>query len=213
MVKKNPFSSEKGVTLVELVVAMGIASIIMASLFAMFNGSNHLFSKGEEKSFNQMHIRNVVDEITKDLRYAKNLTMLEEAKVEEIENISIPGYLGSKLDTKFKYIYFNKENSSVVLLEYIDSEWIERKYLEGRIDTHINITQGEDLNEEESYFILNTVDKNVKFKLTDKSSKYENARRFKLSTTINLLNGDIEKYKPEHSTPKQEKYRGIKYKE
>lgn len=212
--KKNTLYSEKGVTLVELVVGIGITSIIMVALVGLFNNSNKLFYEGEEKSFNQMHMRNLVDEITKDLRYAKNLTMLKDN--------DIPlGPFDLKLDGQedYKYIYFNSDDDSIVSLEHNGVKWIPKKYLEGRIDTNIDINKPVDADEkkekvkDESYFVLNMEDESVRFKVTDKTTKYKNSNRFKLSTTVNLLNvGSYPAIDPDEKDPPK-KYKGIKYKE
>ena len=202
MIKKNLFRSEQGITLVELVVAVGILSIIIMAVTQLFSTSTQLFSRGEEKSHNQMQIRIAVDEITKDLRYAKDLVMLEDADIPS--GPSAP-------DTDYKYVYFKEDGTdySLVILEYINSNWIEREFLKGRID--IDRTQ----DDEKSYFELhdNLGDKSVKFDVTDKSIKHEDSRRFKLSTTVNLLNA--ESYPPVDPDPQPtpKKYRGIKYKE
>lgn len=206
MKSKDFLSSEKGITLVELVVTMGIASIIVVALTQMFISSNKLFYKGEEKSFNQMHMRNAMNEITKDVRYAKNLTMLKDNEIPS-------GPSDSNLtDKEIKYIYFKESDSSIVLLEYNDDtgvkKWREKKYLENRVD--IDKTNGN----EKSYFTLITDgdNKSVKYDITDKSAKHGEELKYTLSTTINLLNA--QGYPPSEPTPPltSGKYRGIKYK-
>lgn len=205
---KDFLSSEKGITLVELVVAIGIASIIVVVLTQMFISSNKLFYKGEEKSFNQMHMRNAMNEITKDVRYAKNLTMLKDNEIPSGPNDS---NLTDK-EKVMKYIYFKESDSSIVLLEYINDsgveKWIEKKYLENRID--IDKTNGN----EKSYFtlIIDGDNKSVKYDITDKSAKHGEELKYTLTTTINLLNA--ENYPPSEPNPplSSGKYRGIKYK-
>lgn len=218
MIKRNPFYSEKGITLVELVVAIGVVSIIIMALTRMFGDSIQLFSRGEEKSNNQMQMRIVTDEVTKDLRYAKKLTMLKEVDINDAMNDYISGPPYNVLDEEYKYIFFTKKDGDHVLfiLEYNNdvgvNKWIPKEFLKGKLDVGVDTHPDANPGDENSYFQLN--ERTVKFDVTDKAKKHTDARRFKLTTDINLLNGDITGYEPVDPNPQTppNKYRGIKYK-
>ena len=144
MIRKKTFNSEEGITLVELIVAMAISMIALVALTRMFDIGNKTFYKGDEKAHNQMDMSQTMIEITRGLRYAKDLEMIKDTEIPTGK--SDPTIDG---DRDYKYLYINKKDGedSIVLLEYDEvlADWIEKKYLEEKVDT----------DTDNSYFILN----------------------------------------------------------
>jgi prepilin-type N-terminal cleavage/methylation domain-containing protein len=83
-------SNKRGVTLIELIVALAILTVIIAVGFSFYFFGSKTFSRGETIASIQFDVRMSTDFITREVRNAT-----------EVELISIPG----TFDTNYHYIY------------------------------------------------------------------------------------------------------------
>jgi prepilin-type N-terminal cleavage/methylation domain-containing protein len=87
-------NQKKGLTLVELVIAMAIFSIVILSVYSFFNFGNKSFNASSRQYNTQSDVRLAVDYASKEVRFATNFALL---------NTIDPATLVA-LD-KFSYIY------------------------------------------------------------------------------------------------------------
>lgn len=87
----------KGLSLVELVIAMGLLGMVLSLAFMYFFFGSRTFRVGEAQSNLQRDIRLTSDFITRDVRYASELTLLDS--------------LDTPLEDGYNYIYM--DNSSI----------------------------------------------------------------------------------------------------
>lgn len=205
MKKEQYSSSNQGFTLVEIIVAIAVASIVSLVALQIFSFGNTTLNKSEDRSFNQMSVRNASIAITDRVRYAKELEFLNPADLPSgPTDTSIAG-------DGYDYIYFDENKKTLIILheETPGSSKKEKKYLDSKLNAHIK----------KSYFYLeedpsaSEPEREVEqltFKITGKGDRYkEDDDDYSLKSTVNLLNS-----KREDNTNKGEahKYRGIKYK-
>ena len=93
--------NKKGMTLVEIIVAMAIVGIIVIVIGNVFMFGTKSFRKTETQAVNQMDVRVAVSSISKELRYASKIELLD------IE----------KLEDKFHYIYFDNKTKKIMRKE------------------------------------------------------------------------------------------------
>ncbi|SHJ36996.1 PilW family protein [Parasporobacterium paucivorans] len=87
--------NRKGMTLVELIVAMVILGIVMLAVTSFFLSSNKIYVVGRDQRSVQSESRLALDQILMDIRYAKEISLLP-ATLAQTE----------KSTTTYNYIYF-----------------------------------------------------------------------------------------------------------
>lgn len=78
--KKGPRgfgAGEEGLTLVELLVAMAIAGLMIGAIFAFYMFGTKVFNQGTEKAGLQSGLRMAAEIITKEVRYADFLDVVD----------------------------------------------------------------------------------------------------------------------------------------
>lgn len=144
--KKKIIDSQKGITLVEIIIAVAISSIIILAMIQMSMFGTQMFARGDKASFNIMNIRNAIRvTIGNEMRYVK-----------ELEGVSAP----SNSVDGYKYIYFDYTDKTLVFKDCSKSPIEKRNLLDSTIQPSID----------KNHFIIN--DKSVVFKITDESGKY-----------------------------------------
>lgn len=67
---------KSGFTLLELIIVLGIMAIVMSASYAVFHYGNKISEMGNEQFAVQSDVRLVMDQITSELRYAKELAIV-----------------------------------------------------------------------------------------------------------------------------------------
>jgi prepilin-type N-terminal cleavage/methylation domain-containing protein len=98
----NILKIKSGVTLVELLIAIAIMSIVMSLIFGIYLSSVKTFKQAEINSKNQFEVRMAADFITKELRYATG------AQVLSISQAAGSGYYDIYVENNNGPIIFNK---------------------------------------------------------------------------------------------------------
>lgn len=200
--RKNYFP-EKGFTLVEIIVAMGIGSILLIAIMQLTSTGNDAFKKSEARSKEQMDIRLAATYITESLRTAKfeNTNKISFIKFSDPDPI---------IKNNEHAIYFGKGKSpsgevidTLIYASIDDSGKVIKKSLTDK-SLYIDIDKGQDEEKNKSYFKWGSSDGNlVYFKITEKLEGYS------IDGNVRLLNIDAVEIKKEEKP--EEKYRGIKY--
>ena len=204
MNKKKCKFANKGFTLVEIIVAIAIAGVVSLIALKLFSFSNDTLNKTEDRSFNQMSVRNSSIAITDRVRYAKELQLLN----------SVPSPILTS--DEYDYIYFSETDKSLII-SYKDDAGVrkEKKYLTSKLNSDI----------EKSYFLLEADPavvvppkkiEQITFEVTGKGDKYKDDNKdYKIKTTVNLVNSDIPDFAPKPGVGgfnRNTKYKAIKYK-
>lgn len=116
-IKNIRYKYKHGFTLVELLVTLAILSIVLSAAFSMGSFGNKAFKKGESKSEVQSNLRLAADYITKQLRYASNVSLTNDDETT------------SKIETN-EYIY-------------IDSSGMLKHYANGVTNDIVKISNGD----------------------------------------------------------------------
>lgn len=94
---KHIFYNKKGFTLIELMAVIPIFLIILALVFSVNNFSNKMFKSSLNKSYNQQDVRVVGDYIAKEVRSAKELSVVATFFENEDANYYALVYLNNHL--------------------------------------------------------------------------------------------------------------------
>lgn len=78
------FKTQSGLTLIELLVAIALFSIVMALAFSMFFFNQNVFTRGEARSNVQYDVRMAADFITTELRNVHEIT-IDQSSEESID--------------------------------------------------------------------------------------------------------------------------------
>lgn len=150
---KKIYSSQAGFTLVEIIVALAIGTIVILAGTQIFLSGNKTFYKGEERSQIQMNLRVASTKITDTLRYAEVLELLDDDIDKRDQEISEELVKAKAKHTgNIKLIYIDNEG-------YIKDE-NKNKIMDIKVSNNI----------ERSYF--EEVEKIIKFKISDPSEDY-----------------------------------------
>lgn len=97
------FKSHKrsGLTIIELLVAIAIFSVILGAIYSLFGFGNKMFSNGVKQYDIQSSSRLAVDYITQQLRYAEKIEVKDEGFIVPQQNI---------IDPYENYIYIEEES-------------------------------------------------------------------------------------------------------
>lgn len=81
---RNKKKNISGITLIELVIALGIMGLVTTTLYSLFTFSNRTFYKGEKQYEIQSDMRITMDSVVKSIRTATNVKLLssDECKAE-----------------------------------------------------------------------------------------------------------------------------------
>lgn len=179
-------SKIKGFTLVELLIVIGILSIVIAGAYNLFFFGNKTYKASSEQYDRQSIIRIAMDRIVKDVRYARDLELLDNSvKDEEWE---------SKLDNKYSYVYISEDGKSI-------------KYKKEGFDTPIVVAGNYDGDMEYTLSFKDLGNNNLQINI----GVEDNGKTYNVSSSEAILNihlGDNKKITPE----KAESITGIKFK-
>lgn len=95
---KKAFQNKKGFTLIEVILAIAILSIVISAVFPAIISVNKAYTAGNERSNIQQNVRFAANFITQEIRFASSVSILSE----------IP----SSFDYTKRYIYV--KNGSIV---------------------------------------------------------------------------------------------------
>ncbi len=193
MNKKKCIFSNKGFTLVEIIVAIAIAGIVSLIALKLFSFSNKAVVQTEDRSYNQMSVRNASIAITDRIRYAKKVKLLNASEIPSGK--SDPAIYNDGYD----YIYFDYVNQNLKII-YEDSANVkhEKTFLASKLSPDIL----------KSYFTLEPPPlpppavppslAQVRFEITGKGDKYtDDSYDYTIKTTVNLVNSNIAGLGPE----------------
>ncbi len=76
------WAGERGLTLVELLVAMAIAGLMIGGVFAFYMFGSKVFNTGTEKAGLQRGLRMAAEIITKEVRFTHELDIVEDVPVD-----------------------------------------------------------------------------------------------------------------------------------
>ncbi|MDW7667535.1 MAG: prepilin-type N-terminal cleavage/methylation domain-containing protein [Bacillota bacterium] len=143
------FNNRKGVTLLELIIALAIVGLVLTLAFNLFFFGNEIFAKGSDQYEVQHSVRLSLSSVTNEIRYASTL-YIENDKPDTFED-------------PYSYLYY--ENSSVYY-SYIDTDDTRRTKTLGNDITSISFSKESDklieitlngLEQNQSYEIITEV--------------------------------------------------------
>lgn len=112
---KNIFSSKKGMTLVEVIVAVAIIGIVSLTISRIFIFSTKSSTKSQNRSLTQMDINIASKTISNELRYSSELEFIDPSKT---------------MQKGYKYIYIDKDD----YLIYRNMLGDEKKIIESKVN-------------------------------------------------------------------------------
>lgn len=123
---------QKGMTLIELVIGLGLMSMVLAVLYAIFFTGLKSFDRQIENANNQTTARQTLSYIGREIRRAENIEVYDDNKGLVVE------YGGSKIEYEFlnNILYRVKNGTKNPMIEGIKDFNIE--YLDGT--NFLNIT-------------------------------------------------------------------------
>lgn len=98
--RQNVFNDSRGVTIVELLVALAILSMVISLGYSIFGFGKISFNRGETKANIQQNMRLVSDYITKEVRFAYGAEILKESSL-------VP--VSADINPDDKYIFINND--------------------------------------------------------------------------------------------------------
>lgn len=171
-------NNERGMTLVEIIIAMALITLILAGAFVMFAFGNTTFRGGSNQRDIQADVRFALETLTNDVRYATKLEILTGGGIDVslLETKNIDGLYGA-VNPYETYIYYNDAKEMLVKLhrETMDTvsfqtdstdplsfslEGTPASVLAYRVDG-INDTGGKHFDVDAKVLMLNILDKNV----------------------------------------------------
>lgn len=172
----NLKNDNRGITLVELLVAMAILSLVLAIGYRAFDVGHKYFEKGETAANVQQNLRLVSSEITNLVRYASEVTILDEGawEAEDKDTGTEDGYT---------YIYINDEGK--LEMEREDNSYVFSDTLMSNTVLTLeftNVTKEEDEDEDGTLLGINVGYKIVKEDQDDEVGDYN------IETDIAILN-------------------------
>lgn len=101
--------SRRGMTLVELIVAMAIAGVVLSGAFSIMLFGYKVFGIGNRQYASQSNIRLAATQLTDEIRYAVDIEILSSMDAAaEADPSTIPYYVN--------YIFYNEDQQTVVIL-------------------------------------------------------------------------------------------------
>lgn len=233
---KKIYYSEDGFTLVEVIVAMAIASMMIIALMQLTSTGNKMFTKSELRSRQQMDVRLAATHITEKLRFADfNIYDNEKKLIKSYDDQtkfikyseSLPEQSSLKPDEKILYIGEHEGKGSLILLtkdgktSLLDKEisldktksffqWESKKEVDNNEEDSIK----KDINRkpiEKKDLLGNVIYGNlVSFQITEKESDYAIKANVRL---LNAKESDPDKEYIDGAGEKkvEEKYQGIRF--
>ena len=101
--------NKKGMTLVEVIVAIAIIGIISTVTANVFIFENRSFKRADTKSVNQMGVRLAAQVINKELRYASDIKLLASNNFED----------------EYEYIYLDEQSNKIMIKRSGTKEGVE----------------------------------------------------------------------------------------
>ncbi|MHB1454469.1 MAG: PilW family protein [Saccharofermentanales bacterium] len=116
---KHPVSrrTDRGMTLIELVIAMAIAGIVASAAFSLFIFGNRIFGLGNKQYNVQSNIRLAANQITDEIRYAVDIEILDDMDASALSN---PAGIGHYIN----YAYYDDGQKAIVILNRDESRAI-----------------------------------------------------------------------------------------
>ena len=112
---KRLIENKKGMTLIELIVTLGILSIVLTAAFSILLFGNKLFANGSTQFNIQNQLRFAMNFIKDETQYATDIEVLSSMDTLLISN-------PSSIDTYKNYIYYDAVNGQIVKLNKFASE-------------------------------------------------------------------------------------------
>lgn len=126
---------QKGMTLIELVIGLGLMSIVLAVLYAIFFTGLKSFDRQIENANNQTTARQTLNYIGREIRRADNIKVYDNNKGLVVE------YDGSEIEYEFNHLnnilYRVKDGTKNPMTEGIKDFYIE--YLDGTYFLNITV--------------------------------------------------------------------------
>jgi prepilin-type N-terminal cleavage/methylation domain-containing protein len=157
-------NNDKGITLIELLIALSIIGILLATTFAFFLFGNKTFSMGSSQYSTQADLRFASDYVVKSIRYSTAITL----------SSTIPSSIAQT--DKYDYIYIS--GNSLIHSAYNNN------------DTRLNHTISSGLLSSSSFWS----EKNLNSQMVGLSlNGIENNQNFDLQSNIALPNIELKK--------------------
>ncbi len=126
---------QTGMTLIELVIGLGLMSIVLAVLYAIFFTGLKSFDRQIENANNQTTARQTLNYIGREIRRADNIKVYDNNKGLVVE------YDGSEIEYEFNHLnnilYRVKDGTKNPMIEGIKDFYIE--YLDGTYFLNITV--------------------------------------------------------------------------
>ncbi|MHB8962688.1 MAG: PilW family protein [Saccharofermentanales bacterium] len=117
MIHSGHKGAKRGMTLIELVIAMAIAGVVASAAFSLFLFGNKIFGLGNRQYNVQSNIRLAANQITDEIRYAVDIEILSDMDATALADPSvIPHYIN--------YAYYDDVQKAIVILNRNESRTI-----------------------------------------------------------------------------------------
>lgn len=117
MLRKS-YNNKKGVTLIELILVLAILTIVIGSAYSLFSFGSKTFTGGSKQYNAQNSTRLIVDYITKEIRFATDLSVqsvsLSENQITDNEHYSYIYIKNGSLHHSLYDLATNSRNSRVL---------------------------------------------------------------------------------------------------
>lgn len=116
----HKYFHKKGITLIEIIIAIPISLIVLSLTFSIYSFSNKVYTQSLSESYNQQDVRFIADYIMKELRSANVISIAPIIKDHPVNYLSLSfvnqqliktSYVGSvtttsKIGNKITALYF-----------------------------------------------------------------------------------------------------------
>ena len=101
--------NKRGMTLVEIIVAIAIVGIISTVIASVFIFGNKSYNRSETRSIRQMDVRLVAQTISKELRYAYAIVLFD----------------NKNFEVEYEYIYLDEQSNKIMIKRSGTKEGVE----------------------------------------------------------------------------------------
>ena len=105
--------NNKGLTLVELLVAMSILFLVLSAAYSFLNLGNSSYTRGADRFNTQSTLRIAAEHITNEIRFATSINILDSITATALDDVlhtSMVLEYKKYGDANFRYIYIDKNN-------------------------------------------------------------------------------------------------------
>lgn len=135
---KTKMLNNKGLTLIEVVIAMGLTGVLMLSVFSVLSFGTNMYSQGTKESIIQSDLRNVETILKREVKFAEN-------------RITVLDHKPSKYDKGDIFLILNE--NGIAKYEANTSENLNRVFLFGGEDVEYEVVKLEKINSRIDYSI------------------------------------------------------------